>query len=288
MRTSAVKKNIRIISFAATACLLSVFCMLMFQSCNKSGVAEEGAPKATTLIVSFENTVDSLPLLLDTLIYENASSDFYMISDLQYFISDIKLHRNDGFVYNSLNDNGIHYVDARIPASRQWVINSSVPSGTFDSISFTFGISAVKNYSYRFPNPPERDMNWPDILGGGYHYMKMNLMWTKSGLSKTFPFNFHLGIGQIYRDNFIDPDSIERYVQNYFFVKLPASSFSIGTGETRNIIITMNINRWFTGNNDFDFAKYPNMMMQNQGAIHNACLNGRNAFTVRFTSGGKK
>jgi hypothetical protein len=53
------------------------------------------------------------------------------------------------------------------------------------------------------------------------------------------------------------------------------------------MIISMNINKWFTGNNDFDFALYPNMMMQNQAALNNACLNGRNAFSVKFSSGGK-
>ena len=150
--------------------------MLIPASCTKSGTTQEGPLKPTTLVVRFENKVDSLPLVLDTMLYENASSDFYSITDLQYFISDISLHRNDGFNYTAPDDNGIHYVDARIPSSLYWVLNKSMPYGKFDSVSITFGINAVKNYSNRFPNPPERDMYWPDILGGGYHYMKMNLL----------------------------------------------------------------------------------------------------------------
>ncbi|MCX6284489.1 MAG: hypothetical protein NTW31_09675 [Bacteroidetes bacterium] len=278
-------------SKSAGSVFITAICLLMglliIHSCKKSGTTEEGPSKPTTLIIRFANMVDTLPLVLDTMMYKNSSDDFYKVTDLQYFVSDITLHRNDGVVYRALNNDGIHYVDARIPLTLYWTINVSVPSGTFDSISLTFGLNAEKNYSNRFLNPPERDMNWPEVLGGGYHYMKMNLSWQKSGMNRAYPFNFHLGIGQIYKGNIINTDSIERYVQNFFYVNLPASSFSISQGQIRLLVLKMNVNSWFSGNNDFDFAKYPNMMMQNQNAMHNACLNGKNAFTVRFTSGGE-
>ncbi|MCX6286303.1 MAG: hypothetical protein NTY96_04255 [Bacteroidetes bacterium] len=275
---------------AVNVCITAVLVtagLLIVPSCRKSGVTEDGSSKPTTLIIRFENMVDTLPLILDSMLYENSSDDLYKVSDLQYFISDINLHRNDGLNYKALNNDGIHYIDARTPSTLYWTINASVPSGTFDSISFTFGLNAEKNYSNRFLNPPERDMNWPDILGGGYHYIKMNLSWKKTGMVRAYPFNFHLGIGQIYKGNVINTDSILNYVQNFFYVNLPASAFSISQGQTKFMVVTMNLNKWFSGENEFDFAKYPNMMMQNQTAMHNACLNGRDAFTVRFTSGGK-
>jgi hypothetical protein len=250
-------------------------------SCKKSGVEEDGPPSPTHLVFSFENTVDSLPLILDTLKYRNSSGDLYKVTDLQYFISDIVLHRHGGETFTFQTDDGIHYIDARIASSLYWLLTDNIPSGNYDSISFTFGINAVKNISNRFPNPPERDMNWPDILGGGYHYMKMNLVWKKDSMTRTLPFDFHLGIGQIYKGNVINTDSIIRYVQNFFYVKLPASSVSIDEGQTKLMVISMNVNRWFTGEDDFDFAKYPNMMMQDQDAIHEACLNGRHAFSIR-------
>ncbi len=271
--------------FIAVVCLTAGLPAL--QSCTKSGITEEGTSKPTTLIIRFENMVDTLPLVLDTMKYKNLADDYYKVTDLQYFVSNVTLHRDDGIVYRALNNDGIHYVDARIPSTLYWTINASVPPGTFDSISFTFGLNAEMNYSYRFLNPPERDMNWPEILGGGYHYIKMNLSWRKSGMNRAYPFNFHLGIGQIYKGNIINPDSIEGYVQNFFNVNLPASAFSISQGQVRLLVLTMNINSWFNGENEFDFAKYQNMMMQNQNAMHNACLNGKNAFAVRFTSGGK-
>ena len=62
-------------------------------------------------------------------------------------------------------------------------------------------------------------MMWPDILGGGYHYMMINGKW-KNENNVTDNFAFHLGIGQLYKSNVIDVDSIYAFVQNYFYVKL--------------------------------------------------------------------
>lgn len=217
----------------------------------------------------------------------NSSGNFYKVTDLQYFISDLTLHRTDGAKFIVEKDYGIHYVDAKIPSTFTWLINSDVPSGNFDSISFTFGIKEVENFSNRFPNPPERDMNWPDVLGGGYHYMKMNILWGRSAQWIPYPFNFHIGIGQIYKGNVINTDSIIQFVQNYFDVKLPSSNFSVAESHVKYVVISMNVNKWLTGNNEFDFSKYPNVMMQKQYMINNACLNGRNAFSVRFSDGGK-
>jgi len=273
--------------FFLSAGTILTFSLLIFWSCRKDGVADESPAKSTTLIIGFENMVDSLPLTLDTLLFRNSSGNSYKITDLEYFISDITLHRNDGLNFTATDDDGIHYVDARIASSLLWVIDNKVPFGTFDSISFTFGINTEKNISNRFLNPPERDMNWPEILGGGYHYMKMNLLWKNVGMLQTSPFNFHIGIGQLYKGNVINPDSIIKYVQNFFYVKLPASAFSVGQGQTKFISVIMNVNKWFTGNNEFDFSKYPNIMMQNQTAMSNACMNGRGAFRVRFNSARK-
>lgn len=256
-------------------------------ACERAEIFDETSTNPTTLVIRFENKVDSFPFVLDSGIYVNASGNAYMVSDLQYFISDITLHRTDGAKFIIQKDNGIHYVDARIPSTLTWLINTGLPWGNFDSVSFTFGINEFKNYSNRFPNPPERDMNWPDVLGGGYHYMKMNILWGRTAQWIPYPFNFHIGIGQIYSGNVINPDSITAFVQNYFNVNLPKSDFSVAESHVKYMVIKMDVNKWFTGNNQFDFSKYPNTMMQKQYMMNNACLNGRNAFSVRYSDRGK-
>lgn len=287
MKSSGIKQKSAYFILFSVTWLFIVAILLATPSCHKSELFDEASTNPTTLFIRFENKVDSFPFIVDTSIYMNSSGNFYKVTDLQYFISDLTLHRTDGAKFIVEKDYGIHYVDAKIPSTFTWLINSDVPSGNFDSISFTFGIKEVENFSNRFPNPPERDMNWPDVLGGGYHYMKMNILWGRSAQWIPYPFNFHIGIGQIYKGNVINTDSIIQFVQNYFDVKLPSSNFSVAESHVKYVVISMNVNKWLTGNNEFDFSKYPNVMMQKQYMINNACLNGRNAFSVRFSDGGK-
>jgi hypothetical protein len=257
--------------------------MLGLAACGKSRIVDERPVVPTTLAIKFEHTVDSLPFFTDTLLYINSSGDRFLVTDLQYFISRLTLHRDDGHDFTVGGDQGIHYIDEKLPLSKLWVLDQDIPSGTFDSVSFTFGLNEQDNISFIFPDPPERDMNWPVILGGGYHYMKMNLLWKKDSMDRTNPFNFHLGIGQIYKGGVINPDSITSYVQNFFTVCPANSGFSLQQGKVAVMTIRMNINRWFSGNNNFDFASYKNTMMQNQDAMNKACLNGRGAFSIRFS-----
>jgi len=246
-------------------------------SCKKSDdTPEEVNPGSMSF--RFDHHVNGQSLRLDTLIYTNAAGNHFKVTDLQYFVSDLILHRKDGITLSILTRDGIHYIDERLPETKTWQPEEQIAAGEYDSLRMTFGINEVKNVSNRFPNPPERDMAWPDILGGGYHYMKMNMMWKSDTMSQPMPFMFHLGIGQIYSGVTPDPDSITGYVQNYFTVNLPLS-FMVGNGEPKEITITMDIDQWFGAEEVFDFTQYPMMIMQDQPAMEKGCRNGRHAFS---------
>ena len=234
--------------------------------------------KDVHVYISFMHDADGEPLKFDTLIYMTSAGNKYMINDLQYFVSSIRLHEEGGKWIDINPDHEIHYIDARVPDTWQWILTRTAKEGVMDSISFVFGLDSENNFSYRFPDPPERDMFWPEVLGGGYHYMKLNLKWKDPGMTDLMPFMFHLGIGQIYKGNVIDPDSIIGYVPNYFTVRLPFFH-RLKNGEVLNHWgIMMNIEKWFDGANVFDFADYPMGIMQNQEGMFKATGNGRNAF----------
>jgi len=258
--------------------LLPLIILFLF-SCKKGNDTPPN-PDSGQLAFLFEQFVDSVPLHLDTLIYENAAGNHYKLTDLQYFISDIVLHRKTGGQFFIKSDDGIHYIDVRLQASKYWQPTDSIIQDEYDSITFIFGITAEKNISNRFPNPPERDMAWPDILGGGYHYMKLNMMWRNEPSVNPMPFMFHLGIGQHYSGTTPDPDSITGYIQNYFKISFPLN-LMIQTDVKKEIILEMDVNKWFGPVEIFDFAQYPMMIMQDQTAMELACRNGRNAFRVR-------
>jgi len=248
--------------------------VLCCSGCNKTGDDIDESRQQLTLL--FEFRVDGIILQRDTMIYINEAGNHYLVNEIQFFISDVTLHHTDGSAYLIQAWKDIHYIDSDIPATQIWKVFDNIPAGTYQSISFTFGINEEKNQSLMFLNPPESFMFWPQYLGGGYHYMKLNGKWLDEN-QQISPFDFHLGIGQIY---YSYPDSITGFIQNYFQVTLPNSTFTLGKNQTVDIWIAMNIDNWFRNPNVYDHNVWGGDIMQNQEAMHLACENGHDVFTA--------
>jgi hypothetical protein len=95
------------------------------------------------------------------------------------------------------------------------------------------------------------------------------------GMTQNRPFEFHLGIGQIYSGDTINVNDITGFVHNNFRVTLPNSSFSIATGDTVNMTITMNIEHWFKDPHTIDLETFPFNIMQCQECMRMGCENGK-------------
>ena len=245
---------------------------------------DEPEPEPTDhgkIIVTFHHQVAGELLVIDTMIYTNAAGNHYLITEVQYFISDVILHQSDGshFLIDDWED--MHYVDHDLPSTMTWEVFDKIPPGSYDSISFMFGISPEKNISLMFVNPPERDMFWPDVLGGGYHYLKLNGKWLNDGMAQNVPFEFHLGIGQIYSGDTINVNDITGFVHNNFRVTLPGSSFQMAAGDTLHAAVSMNIEHWFTDPHPIDLSTFPFNIMQCQECMRIGCENGKEGvFTI--------
>ena len=222
----------------------------------------------------FKHLVNDNPLQVDTMKYVNAAGNHYLLSEIQYFISDVILHKQGG---NILIDEwkDIYYIDTDIESTQSWQVFDDIPAANYDQISFTFGINEQKNQSLMFVDPPESLMFWPEYLGGGYHYMKLNGKWLADD-QQVKPFNFHLGIGQ----NYGYPGNIIGFIQNYFTVTLPASAFEIKRGKTTTIEIIMNVDQWFIDPNTYNHDFWGGDIMQKQDAMKEGCENGHNVFSV--------
>jgi hypothetical protein len=219
-------------------------------------------------------------LVFDTLIYTNEAGNRYLINEIQYFISYVTLYKSDGSVIVADQWDPIHYVDTDIPETWDWTIGNNFPAGEYDSLVFTFGIPEEHNISFMFVNPPERDMFWPEFLGGGYHSMKLNGKWVEFGqTNQTTPFDFHIGRGQIY---YSYPDSIIGFVPNDFEVSLLKSGFTLSDGITQWISLEMDVGKWFEEPHVFDFDEWGGYIMQNQDAMQIAKENGANVFSTRL------
>lgn len=239
--------------------------MFLSFSCGKDKV------KSVSPHFFFKHNVDGAELQRGVINYTNLAGNVYQVDELQYFISEVKLTTSAGQIIEIASDNAIHYVDLDVPASLSWSPKDQIPTGDYTSISFVFGINETKNKTGLFVNPPERDMFWPDMMGGGYHYMKMNGKWKAAG-DVIKPFNFHLGIGMNMAGN--------EFYQNYFTVTLP---LKMHTGSLGNVFtVTMNIDKWFEAPNVWDWNVIGGQIMMNQMAMGKAAKNGVNAFSVSF------
>ena len=222
--------------------------------------------------------VNGNPLITDSLCYHNEAGNEYMITEIQWFISKVELQNEQGEWIpvghrdvNSLPSYAtgrIFYIDTNIPES-QTLKMSAVPVGYYTAMRFTFGLDEEDNNSGLFSDAPESNMFWPEPLGGGYHYMKLNGRFVNAE-GELVPLNTHLGIGQ-------NADHTEFY-QNYFTVEGPIDMYVSGNKEN-HIRLCMDVDNWFRNPNLYDFTVYGSAIMQNQEAQQALKENGQDVFT---------
>ncbi len=233
---------------------------------------------AGKIVFEFLHHCDGVPVVYDTAIYINEAGNTYMVSEIQYFISDVTLHKQDGGKVKLTKELDIYYVDSEIPATHKWKVFDPITPGTYTGVSFTFGINEQKNQSFMYVNPPEVNMVWPEFLGGGYHYLKLNGKFWDDPYYRGF--EYHLGIGQIYPPNSHNYDSIIEFVHNHFDVTLPNSGFTIADGQTITMEIIMQIEEWFRDPHTWDHFYWGTYTMENQDALQTIKENGYNVFTT--------
>jgi len=242
---------------------------LFFFSCKKN---EKNIPSGDIEIL-FSHTIDENPIQFNQLIYTNKAGNKYQVNEVKYFISRFLFTDSENNTLEIKQDNGIHYVDCSLEKTLHWIIQK-VPVNNNISVSFVFGLDENDNLSNRFVNPPESNFFWPDLLGGGYHYMQINGKFlNKEGVVKNI--NIHTGIGQI-----TDPENgTTQFVHNYFTVNLPVN-FMVEDNKTTHIKLNMEIQRWFHSPNLYNFDDFGTGIMQNQHAQQLLKENGKSVFDV--------
>ncbi len=213
----------------------------------------------TQLKLNLLHMVDTSAVELDTIKYTNAAGNSYSVSRLRYIISDIYAHKGADSTLLKLT----HFVDVSDSATFSGISLSQLANGSFDKLSFIFGLDTVKNVTGYFVNPPESTMAWPTPMGGGYHYMQLEGKYDSASVTKNY--NTHTG-----------PTMGNPY---HFYVSLPSSSFT-ASGSTLNVNLTMNISNWYKTPNTYDFNTFGDRIMANPTAQTQLQQNGSDVFSV--------
>ena len=212
---------------------------LVLTSCEKD------KPIATDITINFTHTVDGSDLITNSMIYTNEAGENYDVQTLKYLISNITLH--DDLGYTVLKD--IHFIDISDESTFSFTYDN-VPNNNYYAISYRMGFDTTKNISNLYVNENYHTaMAWPDMMGGGYHYMKLEGDFNDS-LSG---YGTHTGgtMGMDYSFNNIDDISL------------------IVTDDLGNVDVNINmeINNWYKTPNQIEFSTYGmgimgNMQMQ--------------------------
>jgi len=246
--------------------LIFIASTLLAASCNQ---LTEGSVEIT-----FSHIIDGQTVQFNQLIYTNAAENQYQVNEIKYFISKMIFIDSKGKLLTITQDDGIHYVDCSLKNTLRWKI-SNLPQENYSGVEFIFGLDKDDNKSNRFVNPPESNFSWPEMLGGGYHYMQINGKFlNKEGNTQNM--NIHTGIGQLYNEN----HEVTEFVHNHFTVTLPIN-FSLIANNTFPLTINMEIQRWFDTPNIYNFNEFETGIMQNQKAQQLLKKNGENVFTIR-------
>jgi hypothetical protein len=132
------KPSLSFLNWGITAIIFfSISFSIVLSSCEKTGVM----PQFSSLKISIHHVIDAEDLELFPIQYMNESGNTYSVTDLKYYVSSIKLTKQNGDIYF---DQQIHYVDIKKTNSLSFVLDSIEP-GKYIKIEFDLGIDSVRN-----------------------------------------------------------------------------------------------------------------------------------------------
>lgn len=238
---------------------LVVIAALIAVSCKK----EEGTVDTGKVNLSFNHTVGSEDLEFDTIKYTSAIGHNYEVRTLKYFLSNVTFTKSNG---KKEVIEGPIYIDAQDVSTLNYSEDINIPTGTYESISVTFGLDSNLNVTDTLTSVEETSMAWPEMNGGGYHYMKLEGTYDSLGID-TINMNYNIHTGGTMGNSYD------------FSVTFDNSAFTLNE-DGLELQINMDINEWFTNPNDYDFAEHGHMIMMNMGAQMELKANGPSVLSV--------
>lgn len=214
---------------------------------------------ASIVTVHFDHQVAGSELHLDpTTMYTNAAGNIYSVSLLEYIVTDIDLVTHSGSTHRL---RAAHYRSAANPTTADFTA-LDVPAGDYEAVRFVFGVHGDNNTLGALPNTTHyNNMEWPAPMGGGYHYMRLEGLYSQSGQAQAFL--SHTG-----------PTGGGDFS---IAVELPLTLHL--DGDDAEIHLVMDINEWFEAPFIYDFAGQGGIMGNADAQLtHQA--NGVTVFSV--------
>ena len=221
------------------------------------------------ITLSFEHNFDGSIVSsssFNQLNYSNQAGNILSVEHLEYLVSNIKLYKSNGdsvvfWDYNLSNLSDMN--------SLSFELSDHIEEGSYTGIGFDLGFNSSNNISGSYTDLNAVNWSWPDMLGGGYHNMKLEGKFIDTN-TDTISYAYHMG-----KAREITPTDTT-FHDNHAFIKLN-TSFNIENDAS--ISIDMNIAEWFKNPNTWDLNAYNNMLMPNYTAQIMMKDNSSNVFS---------
>jgi hypothetical protein len=231
---------------------LSVLSVIFFTSCNKTSTQGYGE-----LAINLKYIVDTKPLTWNTIQYQNQAGNEYGIDRLQYYLSNFRFYHNK---QQTAKSDSVYYVDAQVDSTSK-IVFPDLPEGVYDSVAFCIGVDSQFNISNHLAATLQNiAMGWPDAMGGGYHFMRLEGHWNDS--SGTTGFAMHIGT-----------NGYQVLTGVHYAVNIKAKAQAAFN-------MTMNINEWFRNPNTYNFSTDGVYTMGNASLMQKISQNGIDVFTA--------
>lgn len=222
------------------------------EGCKKESIETLPIP----VEIAINHNVGELPLEMDTIKYVNAAGNSFSVNRMLYYVS--------GFVLTEINDtkhrmDTAFLINAEDHSTMSFVLGT-LPQGEYSTISFCIGLIPELNEFGSLANTLENNaMFWPEQMGGGYHFMKLEGHYLNHDQSFS-GYAMHLGT-------------------NSAQVDITLNSNFIHDSERHTLHLEMNLLEWFQTPTTYDLND-GNYSMGNEGLMTILSKNGSDVFTL--------
>ncbi|AKD56758.1 MbnP family protein [Spirosoma radiotolerans] len=184
-----MKKTITVGLLASVALGLAVF------ACNTNDPSIN--PVSTgRLRVSFDNVAGTSDLALGSGTYQNAVGESFAVTKFNYFVSNIRLRKEDGNDYVVPQDSSYFLIQEEKPAS-QTITLANIPTGNYTGITFTVGVDSLRSLADISKRTGVLDPGLNDGMywewNSGYIFLKLEGTSAVAPAAQNNAFYYHIG-----------------------------------------------------------------------------------------------
>lgn len=192
-------------------------------------------------------TINSTNLTTQTVV--NANGESMNMASLRYLISRLELEDSNG---NTYMFDGYKFTDLSNEDTYNFTPeNNSIPVGQY-KLKFIWGFNEEDNIDGAYLDLNSASWNWPEMLGGGYHFLQFDGMYNID--TTAMPFNFHNGTARV---------EMGVFEQNFAEIELETPLLIT---KNSNIEVIMNIAQFFENPNTWNLNELDTPLMPNYEA----------------------